>query len=44
MQSVLKEQNMNWNEFLEMNGQLLSDEEWENLNDVDHAQVAHIED
>ena len=35
---------MNWEDFLEMNGQLLSDEDWQNLEDEEHAQIAHMED
>lgn len=35
---------MLYDDFLEMNGQTLSDEEWRDLEDEDHAQIAHMED
>ena len=35
---------MNYDDFLEMNGQTLTDLEWKNLDDEEHASIVHMED
>ena len=34
---------MNYDEFLEMNGQKMSEEEWKNMDDETHIQIHHME-